>query len=1103
MLITTAPPDSSSPLPRSTDTTALNDPSLRHDPKPLATELGFHLLPGAKHILLAMPELTHAGFRLWLTDYGDSLLLLPPPSHLAVVLNRQHSTNISTRGLGLWHIDFEANSNSLRVLNRTVPTPFFLHSEPTSISSTTTISSDLPTTPTALSLAHIPNPILDEHTWHGRNCADSVSSTLLYRHYLANIPYQHATLLIAEASIPPTESNPRRGRRNRYKSLNGLSLHAALGHPTLKRLNAWRRLTDGFPTKFHAFPNHRCYGCRAGNSQHQPVPNGYTTAAPPPTFRPRAAKGQVWYVDFSRTFAAPDIYGNTCFILFVEQRTLYVKIYLLRDHTDFWHHANSLAQWVKATLGLGISDIFADSDPTWTNNSSSLETKTSLCRKFEAENLLRFHFSPPHTHAMNLAEGRMRPINALTCMQLQYAYLADPLWGPSALHAATIHNFGPILDSGRPDLTDTVPFTALLGRRVDIRSLAGAFGSTAWVKVPSSKSSDLSRQARLGIFLGLAPDTIGWRILLLEDRTETVSYHIVLEHDMSARPALLAQHDRLPLLRSHLSAGPTLFNRAIRDLFSSTLPSTESRSLIVFSKLTHQPITLRLASTPGPDPDTFLTENMVDPPTPPSNSRNYRTSPRSPRRPQTARHQSETSTPTDASLAPGTAAPTVPLNTNGRQRLRMIFNLRPDTPLRCALDNPKKPTSKSAARFAATMHSKSIAEYRANGGKFSDFANDYNRNFLELGTLASLRCLDPTLCLLFLHPPNLSSLLTANLPTRRYPPLPSMVSPPNHNDDFFTYTNFPAYESDDHPPPPTTALCALLAPDTTAASQYPPPETTRNSPPSSNTSNPSENAPTSIRKTVDAILHEISDATSLPAHFNLDALAQSVSVRIAPQLDFFDHHYPGPDDFLDCVFNAVANEPYTIKKRHDDPTTYKRLLLHPNLESFRKALLDEPLQHFDVFHAFTRIRLAEARAAKATYTVAYSAAASFLTALPLHLFQRCRFIIYSAAASFLTALPLRSPQRCRFVHFSAAASFISALPLRSFQRCCIVHFSAAASFLTALPLRYSQCCRFVHHSAAASFLTALPLRISQRCRFVIHSAAASFLTALPHRSLQR
>jgi len=120
-----------------------------------------------------------------------------------------------------------------------------------------------------------------------------------------------------------------------------------------------------------------------------------------------------------------------------------------------------------------------------------------------------------------------------------------------------------------------------------------------------------------------------------------------------------------------------------------------------------------------------------------------------------------------------------------------------------------------------------------------------------------------------------------------------------------------------------------------------------------------------LRKAVSALLHEVSDATSLPSHFNLEALTQNVSDRIAPQLAFLDHHDPGPDDFLDCVFNAVANEPFTTKQHSDDPTTYKQLLAHPNLEGFRKVMLDELLQLFDVFHAFTPVTLAEAQAAKA------------------------------------------------------------------------------------------------------------------------------------------
>jgi len=166
---------------------------------------------------------------------------------------------------------------------------------------------------------------------------------------------------------------------------------------------------------------------------------------------------------------------------------------------------------------------------------------------------------------------------------------------------------------------------------------------------------------------------------------------------------------------------------------------------------------------------------------------------------------------------------------------------------------------------------------------------------------------------------------------------------------------------------PSAALCALLAqPDSTT---IPSPSNVDDPPPHPST--PFNTTPqhhtdtTSLRKAVSALLHEVSDATSLPPHFNLEALTQSVSDRIAPQLAFLDHHDPGPGDFLDCVFNAVANEPFTTKQHPDDPTTYKQLLTHPNLDDFRKVMLDELLQLFDVFHAFTPVTLTEAQAAKA------------------------------------------------------------------------------------------------------------------------------------------
>ena len=374
------------------------------------------------------------------------------------------------------------------------------------------------------------------------------------------------------------------------------------------------------------------------------------------------------------------------------------------------------------------------------------------------------------------------------------------------LTAADIHNAGPIVGSSRPALKNNVPFTALLRRRFDIRNLGAALGCSAWVKVPGSKPSDLSRNARLGIFLGMAIDTIGWRILILEDRSEIVPHHALIDHDISNRPALLAQHDRLLLLDSPLSTGPTLFNRAIRDLMTAPATTHSPRGFIMYSPVTHQPITYVLTYDADQNPDLVeLNATPLVAPDPPRLN-GPRTSARPPRRPHALRSSGPPKT-LDDTLPVRSPAPSLPLTPSARQRLRLIVAHRPNTPIRIAVENPKRPNSKSALRYDTTKHTRSVAEYFAAGGKMADFLNDYTRSYIDMGALASLQCLDPTLLLFFLGAPNMGAISPG--PTDFTTPHPAIVQPRLEPPESLIYS---LYTIACGPCLPTTPLAASLTP---------------------------------------------------------------------------------------------------------------------------------------------------------------------------------------------------------------------------------------------------------------------------------------------------
>ena len=405
------------------------------EPTPHEQPVGLHIIDGARQCSFSAPKLTAAGFRLWLTDTGESLLILPVPSTQAVVLHRQHSTP-TTFGHGLWHIDFTATTGQLQTQSNVVA----LSMLPTMLSPTPHICQPATKHAPLLSLS-LPDSspqyqhpsstppqnlqTLHEHRWHGRNYSRGHVDTPTYLAYIGSLT-PDAIPLDAPPSLPTTHN--RRGRRPRFRSINGLPLHAALGHPPNKKVPIRKRMVAGFPAKLSSFPNHRCHGCRAGAMMNQPVPDGSTTLVPAAPFEPTTANGQVWYFDNSRTMQRPGLHGNTAFVLFVEKNTLFVVVALIKSHSDVWEHAQALVDWTWTHLGIRVSHLCGDSDPEWTNSQPhSRHTKTARAMAFETKNGLTLLVSPPYAHAFSLAEGRMKPITAIMAIQLQYAYLSDIL----------------------------------------------------------------------------------------------------------------------------------------------------------------------------------------------------------------------------------------------------------------------------------------------------------------------------------------------------------------------------------------------------------------------------------------------------------------------------------------------------------------------------------------------------------------------------------------------------------------------------------------------------------------------------------------------------
>jgi hypothetical protein len=466
--------------------------------------------------------------------------------------------------------------------------------------------------------------------------------------------------------------------------------------------------------------------------------------------------------------------------LFSDADVTYICVYPITSHTEFFDIAERHVRYVSRTLGKKVVKLSADYDPTWSNPVAQawVGAANARCEAFEYEYDVSIHRSPPYTHNLNHSERFMGRIAAMANQQMLYAHLSPrAFWWTAVFSAAMIHNLGPVESKTRPLLMrDTTPFEGMTGQRASVKHLIGPLGMLCWIKTMrasatsthGTKPNQFKPISEPAIYLGPNSGSAGWAVLPLSSvghgRPQTkVTFHLTPDYDLSRRPALLAKHDML-IAESPLSAGPTLFNGAIRDLFRDNRDIANYQ--IAFSQLTGQPVALVPMIDPSTETPTFAPASEAAPEdqTDASEARgtgrqeaSAKTEAR--RRRRRKKQEGEQDVGTHAELSPDkkqedpTSKPK-PVVKLGFQRLehnaRVRLRALPlDTAIEVEQENPHDKGSRVWARYEAYKKATTIGEYYALGARKNvDLPRDFSRNKLKIPTSAAAHLIDPVLALL-------------------------------------------------------------------------------------------------------------------------------------------------------------------------------------------------------------------------------------------------------------------------------------------------------------------------------------------------------------------
>ena len=681
----------------------------------------FECLQGCQDRIISVPFLTSLGFSACLAAEGSHLV----SPHGAII-------DVERSGpgpLAMWTVPmhFDGEHGHATVAAREAPAPL------------------------VASLVHVNAKTVGVGTDTNADCVDHGAA---------------AVLVNAPASAPPAaEPDGTTRLPGRFPALTGAALHAALGHLTSEKFRAVRRRSTGL-AKASVIPQHartRCRGCMLGGLTRADIPR-----AAPYSTRGRYAKGERWGMDFSRTFPT-SLWNHTGYVILVEDQTLFIKLYFINNHAEVWDKLREFVPWCKRTFGAVVKALKPDSDPVWTSG-RALDPDTVEARAFSDEHAVVFERSAPYTQATAIAENVTRPLLALMNTQLVHASLSSKFWEPSCMNAQDVLNMLPKPGSQRPLLQrDVSPHEAMFGQMPDLSRLAGAFGSLCYVHVAKSKPSQLKDTSRAALYLGIAPGSSGWRVLLMNSMSVATSLHVTIDHDLRRRPAMILDSDNLrrdgapgsvlegiarerALFDGHSTSGIVVMDPIsgrpervveIHDAYGSG--ENHLTTVVGTPSPNDTPGGAVLPPAPGPL-DTPLPASVT--PLPGADAADASSS-------GTASPTADALCPTAAApvvtapsaAAPGAAAPGAGRSLTSRSPATRRSRLPRSTRISVQQLNPKR--GQSWARYEAYKHATTVGEYLDTPGvKTGDLTWDIDHGYVTVDPAAAMALLDPSISLL-------------------------------------------------------------------------------------------------------------------------------------------------------------------------------------------------------------------------------------------------------------------------------------------------------------------------------------------------------------------
>ena len=297
------------------------------------------------------------------------------------------------------------------------------------------------------------------------------------------------------------------------KNTEILSWHRKMGHMSAEGMRKLIKLADGARYSTQDLDKHigKCEICLKAKQTRKCFGQTRTRATRPL---------QIIHTDLCGPVEQNTWDGNRYFLTFLDDRTHYVKIYLIKNKYEVPEIVKEYIAEVESHWNLKVSMIRCDNGKEYVNKNLG-----DWCKKKG----IQFDFTVPHSPQLN---GKAERLNR-TLLEKARSMIFDSkinkeMWGEAVYVAGYLLNRSPT------ETVNTTPYEEWTKRRPNLKSVK-MFGSTAYAKVLGSLKKFDERSKKF-IFVGYAP--VGYRLWDAGKRKIVIARDVVFEEETKTQEKL-------------------------------------------------------------------------------------------------------------------------------------------------------------------------------------------------------------------------------------------------------------------------------------------------------------------------------------------------------------------------------------------------------------------------------------------------------------------------------------------------------------------------------------------------------------------------------------